>query len=28
MTEADCAQKISLRPVTAGDDRMLREIYK
>jgi len=28
MTEADCAQKISLRPVTAGDDGMLREIYK
>lgn len=28
MTEADCAQKIGLRPVTAGDDGMLREIYK
>jgi len=28
MTEADCAQKISLRAVTAGDEEMLREIYK
>jgi GNAT superfamily N-acetyltransferase len=28
MTEADCAQKISLRPVTAGDEKVLLEIYK
>jgi GNAT superfamily N-acetyltransferase len=28
MTEADCAQKISLRPVTAGDEEVLLEIYK
>ena len=28
MTEADRAQKISLRPVTAGDEEVLLEIYK
>ena len=28
MTEADCAQKISLRPVTTGDEGVLLEIYK
>jgi len=28
MTEADCVQKISLRPVTAGDEEVLLEIYK
>jgi len=28
MTEADCAQKISLRPVTAEDEEVLLEIYK
>ena len=28
MTEADCAQKITLRPVTAGDEGVLLEIYK
>ena len=28
MTEADCAQRITLRPVTAGDEGVLLEIYK
>ncbi len=28
MTEADCARTISLRPVTAGDETILLEIYK
>lgn len=28
MNEADCAQTISLRPVTPGDEEILLEIYK
>ncbi len=28
MTEADCTRTISLRPVTAGDEKILLEIYK